>query len=913
MPAIRKKIKLGSFLMIVSNGISLLVILVFFLLLYSSTSGYIYEIADSVNRSEFEYLVSSVEQNYNEIMNISKNMSSNKILKGYISTYMSEYSEINNRINALEHIRSILIGLKNHNKLIKSINIIKGEKQLHTLDFLISYNLLQKLTVQRLDDPRFSSPDSTAKKSEATADNYLIHDLDDEIYISQSIFDNDSFFCNAYILLDKFFFRDVVSGRKDVMIYDEKENILYNSVDHPAYDDKYRNLEYYINALETSKDAVVYKRSLNNGWTVLYVFNKDYFTLKQKPLNIILLYSLLASFLCSIVLSNYLSGSVLRPVYSIMEFMTGYRYANRGYGKYVPAASGKKMTLRGKIFYYFISTIMLPVFIFVMLFYFQTTGWAKEQISGKYSDTFIKTAGQVDKFFETKAAVFQNVLYSLPFQEFIFNSKHSDESAVIETLRNYKYLGLENNEITVYSADKSIFFSNYINSPEVIDDESFSVINSRKHGFTWKDGHDELNNKVFTLLTNVMPILVADYYSNRQFYAMLRIPYKDISEIFSNLNSSTSEISITDSWGTSVFHKASEKPFTKEITGDNGRIEYNTGRQKYVVFFHRIPRTSWYVTAKYSYQDITRQSSAIIRNNVYIVIIVFLLIAVLSYFISLIILKPVNIFNNVLENYRLDDIDADLLKDSFINEIDNLGINFSNMIERIEDLFDDLLITNREKNQLMLQIKAAEMVALQAQINPHFLYNTLDNLLHLIDNGRKEKAHRVVHSLSRLFRFGISRGDRIIPLSEEIAYARAYAEIISIRYGEGISFMWDLDESLLEFKTLKLILQPLIENAVFHGFKNMKENCIISISCFQQSGSIKLAVSDNGEGISVHKLDEIRKDLRSENIEDKVGIFNVQARIRLQYGLDYGLDIESGENEGTVVTITIPRDEEGLE
>lgn len=286
------------------------------------------------------------------------------------------------------------------------------------------------------------------------------------------------------------------------------------------------------------------------------------------------------------------------------------------------------------------------------------------------------------------------------------------------------------------------------------------------------------------------------------------------------------------------------------------------------------------------------------------------MIVVLSYFISLLILKPINMFNHMLENYRLSDIDTDMLKDSFINEIDNLGINFNNMIERIEDLFDDLLIANREKNQLMLHTRAAEMVALQAQINPHFLYNTLDNLIQLIDSGYKEKAHQMVYSLSRLFRFGISRGDRIIALSEEIAYAKAYAEIMNIRYGEGIQFTWDIDESLLECRILKLILQPLIENSVLHGFKEMKDNSVIHIRCLREQDNIKLSVSDNGKGISKGKLDEIKKDLHSQDMENKIGIFNVQARIQLQYGKDYGLDIESTKGIGTKVIITIPGDDE---
>lgn len=941
--------------MILSNLISIIIIIVFSGLLYSSTSGYIHDTTDAVNRSEFEYILSIIERNYNEIINISNYIRNNENLKTSILKFNSEETLIKDKLNALKYITDFLIELKNQNKHIKSINIISKSKskivgtgivrRFYTLDYLISIDNSQKLLEEEIEKIYFCCPEQDETSVNVSKDDYLIKDLEKEIYIKFS-FPEDNVHntsgtikinkdCgNVYIFLNNNFFKEITEGRENLLILDSEKKIIYNGMKKNGPNIKTSNiinnltpkqLENFKDLPLYNKDMTLYSKTLDNGWTILCYFDKYGFSKKQNQLKTIMFFLLAISFLCSFFLSNSLSKKILRPVKELADFMSSYKYRGEKLVKYNPNSSRKKVTLREGIFYYFLFTIMFPVLLFVMLFNFRIIYWTGKQISEQFMNTFDKTGKYIDEYFQKKLMTFQNIIYNTSMQEFIFNKKYDsgknsnyfkDINVIEGILRSYKYLGLGNNEIRFYD-NNNLVFSNQINSLGDINETSLQLSNINK-GYLWYNEKDELNNYIITIATKVSPISISKY-SNDSVYAKLRIPVRDVYDIFTNLKTSTSDIFIGDSYGKNIVNDSSVKIFEAQPLylseqGEKGvgQRKIKIGDREYLAFYHRIERTPWYLIALYSYHDISMQNTSIITSYIYLLIITFLLVLLLSYMITSLILKSINNLNGIFNNYSFDEIDKEMLEKSFINEIDSLRIAFDNMIERIENLFDDLLVANMEKNQLQLQIKAAEMVALQAQINPHFLYNTLDNLIYLIKNGYKGKACEVVTLLSRLFRFGISRGDRIIPIKEEIAYAKAYASIIKIRYGESIDFVWDVDDSILDYKTIKLILQPLIENAVFHGFKNMQKGCIIWVKCFRKDKTVEFIISDNGEGIPGHKLEEIKKELQSDIIGNKVGIFNVQARIRLQYGKDYGISIDSSE-KGTKATITIPLDEEGME
>ncbi len=240
------------------------------------------------------------------------------------------------------------------------------------------------------------------------------------------------------------------------------------------------------------------------------------------------------------------------------------------------------------------------------------------------------------------------------------------------------------------------------------------------------------------------------------------------------------------------------------------------------------------------------------------------------------------------------------------DELGDLERSFNQMVQQIRNLMDDV----REDQ---VQLRKAELRTLQAQINPHFLYNTLDSINWLSREGRNEDIVTLVGSLTTLFRTGISRGQDIIPLSEEISHIRSYLTIQKIRYENQFEYELDIDESALDCLTLKLILQPVVENALYHGIKMKKGKGMISIRARRVRSLIIIEVSDNGAGIRQERLEEVRRALSSPVSEAEptvYGLKNVHDRLKIYYGEPYGLNIHSIEDEGTTVTLKLPGDQD---
>lgn len=234
-------------------------------------------------------------------------------------------------------------------------------------------------------------------------------------------------------------------------------------------------------------------------------------------------------------------------------------------------------------------------------------------------------------------------------------------------------------------------------------------------------------------------------------------------------------------------------------------------------------------------------------------------------------------------------------------EIIQLDATFNEMMIRIRDLASKL-VEERDAQ------RKSELKALQNQINPHFLYNTLDSIIYMIDKGENQKAEEMIVALSKFFRISISRGHNIISLKDEIEHVRNYLLIQKIRFGEQFSYKIDVASELNKYYVIKLILQPLVENAIEHGLNDNESGGEILIKGVENDEFIILSVTDNGYGISEERLSEIYKSLSDDSIHQGVGIKNVYQRIKIYYGKEADLKINSVEDEGTTISIYIPKE-----
>ena len=237
------------------------------------------------------------------------------------------------------------------------------------------------------------------------------------------------------------------------------------------------------------------------------------------------------------------------------------------------------------------------------------------------------------------------------------------------------------------------------------------------------------------------------------------------------------------------------------------------------------------------------------------------------------------------------------------NELAVLGSSFNRMVEEIGKLVEDIRVEQ-------LNLRATELKLLQAQINPHFLYNTLDTIVWLAEAGKKEEVVWMVSALSNFFRTTLSKGRDYITVGEEESHIRSYLEIQQFRYRDILQYEVRIPEQIGGFMILKLTLQPLVENALYHGIKNKRGMGHIRVTGELDGEKLVFRVWDDGIGMSPERLEQVRRMVRGEDqSEDRssgFGLFNVWQRLQLNYGEGYGLEIDSVYGEWTESRVTIP-------
>ena len=236
-----------------------------------------------------------------------------------------------------------------------------------------------------------------------------------------------------------------------------------------------------------------------------------------------------------------------------------------------------------------------------------------------------------------------------------------------------------------------------------------------------------------------------------------------------------------------------------------------------------------------------------------------------------------------------------------VTELQALSDSFQHMTETIRDLMEKVRKEEAE-------VRKTELKALQAQINPHFLYNTLDSIQWMCERGKNEDAIKMVGALARLFRISISRGRELITIKEELQHAESYLVIQSFRYKDQFSYSFDVQEGLEAYLCNKITIQPLIENAIYHGIDRMVDVGRIDITVKEaedQPQDILIIVSDNGVGMTAEQCRKILQKDRSDS--GGIGVKNVNDRLKIYFGEAYGLTIQSELDEGTTVSVRIPK------
>ena len=386
--------------------------------------------------------------------------------------------------------------------------------------------------------------------------------------------------------------------------------------------------------------------------------------------------------------------------------------------------------------------------------------------------------------------------------------------------------------------------------------------------------------------------------------------FSGIRQIFTEINSKgMGYVYLVNNDGEIIYHPKQNLIFSNMLKENNlmasryddGVHEERFQGEERTVIVKTVGYTGWKIVSVTPRADLVRDFDSTKIMAVIIIILAITLMVFANQFVALQIAKPLKKLENSLQG-----IGVDLRPEIYIGgspEIQHLGKTIRSMVDQLRKLTDDIVREQEEKRK-------SELDALQSQINPHFLYNTLDSIMWMIESERYEEAVSMVHALGKLFRISLSKGKNIINVGDELLHARSYLDIQKYRYKNKFTSFFDIEEGIEKYKTIKLIIQPLIENAIYYGMEYMDGEGEIHIRAYTKEEELFMEVQDNGPGMPCEQVEKLlHENTEARSKGSGIGLRNVHQRIQLYFGRDYGLEIISEPDEGTTVRIHLPKTE----
>ena len=583
-------------------------------------------------------------------------------------------------------------------------------------------------------------------------------------------------------------------------------------------------------------------------------------------------------------------------------------------------------TISNRILFTYTFLVILPLIIIVLITNNQITKLSREEFQ-KYSfETVQQISYSIGNYLEQMETLSYSAVIDEEVQEFLKTPMDGSELLKIHNLEALKaslnkrlFYIYPNNmfSMVIIGYNKELYYSrdygliqdyDWLNNPYInslmASSEPLIYVSSHTREYVFDD------HVVFSIIRKIN-----DIQTNRSLgYLYFDIRYESFDTLINNVSvSEDSELLIVD--GSKVIYSKNDEGIFQEIEtplfqtineGSEGGGFITLKGNEHFYTYTTIDNTDWKIISLHSMKAYNEKAISITRFIIIISSMILVLSIIIGFFISDAITKPLKELSNVMGHIENENFDI-RVKTKGEDEVAVLGKVFNQMVERIRDL-----VQNVYKAQLAE--KDAAIYALQSQINPHFLYNTLQSIADIADYEDVHEITDMCGSLSSMFRYSIENERRFVRLYDEVQHIDNYISLQSIRYGDQIKFDIRIPETYLNIRVPRFILQPIVENAIIHGISPKGFKGRVMIHADKSQESLRITVEDDGVGMDDNKLagliqsiDEAANNptLLSAN---HLALKNVNNRMNLYYGPNHSLLIQSEANVGTKVTISIPID-----
>ena len=570
-------------------------------------------------------------------------------------------------------------------------------------------------------------------------------------------------------------------------------------------------------------------------------------------------------------------------------------------------------SIRNSIFIYFTITSLIAVLLIVISIYSRLSSQLSDTVKQENISLVNRVGSSLEVYLRNIMKLSDTIYYGIIKNVNLSEESINEEMKLLynsnkEQVLNIALISKEGEAISVvpasrlrkkFAVNKEEWFINALNKTENV---HFSrphvqkIFENGDNGYKW-------------VISMSRAVEITTGGSTEQAVLMIDMAYQGLDSALDEVSlGNGGYIYLMDSAGEIIWHPKFELIASGRVKENNlltatysdGSIEEEFNNMVQTVVIKTVGYTGWKLVGVIKGTGI---SLNILKTRLFIVfvisLIIFIVVLINSY-ISFRVTDPIRELEKSVKKLEEGNLDTDIYMGGSY-EIQHLGKSVQDMKYRIKGLMQDIVTEHEEKRK-------SEFNSLQAQINPHFLYNTLDIIVWQIENEKQSEAVHTVTALARFFRLSLGKGKNIVTVKAEIEHVKNYLMIQHMRFKNKFDYEFDVENDVLELSSLKLMLQPLVENAIYHGMEFMDGDGLITIKAWREDNELYLSVADNGLGMTEDKVNLILAG-RSNSGNGRgsgIGVKNVNERIKLYFGEGYGLKIDSEPDVGTTITIHLP-------